>query len=404
MEQKNEKVHPLLVRELANTLDRIFHQNSHADKAIEFIFKQNRKWGSRDRRFFAEGVYEVIRYRRKYARMAGVTEPATYQDMFKLWAAYWIERGNTLPNMPEFKGLHIDIDVSLSRAEGESIPDWLDELGSSQFDVQWDARLHALNQPAQVIIRVNGLKTSKDVLLMRLKAEGIEVEPVGSEYPDALVLTKRANVFASEAFREGLFEVQDAGSQGIAPFLRVEPGMRVIDACAGAGGKSLHLASLMKNKGQILALDIHDWKLQELTKRARRNSVSIIETRVIESTKTIKRLEESADRLLLDVPCSGLGVLRRNPDKKWKLSPDEITRLTQLQSEILQSYSRMVKPGGLMVYATCSILPDENERRVQEFMAQDSRDQKWKILSERNWYPDVDHFDGFYACLFQKLS
>jgi 16S rRNA (cytosine967-C5)-methyltransferase len=125
---------------------------------------------------------------------------------------------------------------------------------------------------------------------------------------------------------------------------------------------------------------------------------------VIESTKTIKRLEESADRLLLDVPCSGLGVLRRNPDKKWKLSPDEITRLTQLQSEILQSYSRMVKPGGLMVYATCSILPDENERRVQEFMAQDSRDQKWKILSERNWYPDVDHFDGFYACLFQKLS
>ena len=171
--------------------------------------------------------------------------------------------------------------------------------------------------------------------------------------------------------------MQDLGSQKIGPFLKIEPGQRVIDACAGAGGKSLHLACLMKNKGKIIALDIYDRKLDELRTRAKRNGVDIIETRLIENTKVIKRLEKAADRVLLDVPCSGLGVLRRNPDKKWKVNGADIDRLTELQWQILTGYSDMTKPGGYLVYATCSLLPSENERQVQRFMSERGTD--WEL-------------------------
>ena len=147
------------------------------------------------------------------------------------------------------------------------------------------------------------------------------------EYPDALILTERANVFLTDAFKEGFFEVQDASSQLVAYFLDVQPGMRVVDTCAGAGGKTLHLASLMENKGQLIAMDLYESKLKQLKIRAKRNGAFNIEPRVIESTKTIKKLHEKADRVLIDAPCSGLGVLKRNPDSKWKLQPEFIENI-----------------------------------------------------------------------------
>lgn len=396
------KVHPLLVREIARALERIFHQGSHADRVIEAVFKANRKWGSRDRRFFAEGIYEIIRYHRRY--LAAL--PDARENFIQLWAVYWTEKGHELPTMPELAGFQKSIvekklNEDVPRAIRESVPDWLDQLGEQSFGSRWSNLLSALNRPAEVILRVNTLKATRDVLKIRLKEEGINVREIGDAYPDALILEQRANVFASKSFHEGLFEIQDASSQCIAPMLRCEPGMRVVDACAGAGGKSLHLASIMKNKGKILSLDIHEWKLKELQNRARRNSVAIIETRVIDSSKTIKRLDASADRLLLDVPCSGLGVLRRNPDKKWKTSLEEIQRILDLQSEILSQYSRIVKPGGLMVYATCSILPSENEQQIEKFCRQNPQ---WIRLEERHWMPDTEGFDGFYACLLQRQS
>jgi 16S rRNA (cytosine967-C5)-methyltransferase len=190
-----------------------------------------------------------------------------------------------------------------------------------------------------------------------------------------------------------MLEVQDAGSQCIAPFLKASPGMRVIDACAGAGGKSLHLAALMENKGSIISMDTEAWKLEELRKRARRNGVHIIQARPIESSKTIKRLHGTADRLLLDVPCSGLGTLRRNPDAKWKLSLDFLDKVRTTQAEILRSYSKMLRPGGQMVYATCSILPSENERQVERFL---SENPNFKLLEDRKILPSEHGFDGFY--------
>ena len=218
------------------------------------------------------------------------------------------------------------------------------------------------------------------------------------DYANALVLKKRQNVIQLEQFQRGMFEVQDAGSQLISPFLKVAEGMCVIDACAGAGGKSLHLAALMQNSGKLIAMDIEPRKLEELKKRAQRANVSIIETKIIDD-KVITNLTASADRLLLDVPCSGIGVLRRNPDAKWKLSLDFIDKIRDTQQQLLQSYSQMLRSGGLMVYATCSILPSENREQVDKFLL--SQDGKFELEEERIVMPS-EGFDGFYMARLKK--
>src|SRR5690606_8874751 len=228
-----------------------------------------------------------------------------------------------------------------------------DEMGEKELGNDlWTKEISALNEQADVILRVNTLKTTKEALQAVLFDLDIETDFIPN-YPDALKLKERANVFQTEAFKDGHFEVQDASSQLVAKFLNVEPGMRVVDACAGAGGKALHIAALMENKGQVIALDIYNNKLNELKRRAKRNGVFNVETRVIDSTKVIKKLYDTADRVLIDAPCSGLGVLRRNPDAKWKLQPEFIDQIKITQQEILQQYSRMVKSDGQMVYATC---------------------------------------------------
>jgi 16S rRNA (cytosine967-C5)-methyltransferase len=176
--------------------------------------------------------------------------------------------------------------------------------------------------------------------------------------------------------------------------------MRVIDACAGTGGKSLHLAAIMQNKGRLIALDNKAFKLEELRKRARRAGVSIIETKEIESSKTVKRLANTADRLLLDLPCSGLGVLKRNPDAKWKLQPHEIDNLIQQQREIMERFAPTVKQGGKMVYATCSILPAEGEEQIKWFMQQHGNE--WQLDGEKRYTPTQFNADGFYMALLTK--
>jgi 16S rRNA (cytosine967-C5)-methyltransferase len=274
-------------------------------------------------------------------------------------------------------------------------------LGKKELGAKWDQEVHALNEAAKVVLRVNTLKESREELQRQLlEQENIVTDaPVG--FPDALILEQRQNIFTRPQFRDGLFEVQDAGSQAIAPFLKVEPGMRVIDACAGGGGKTLHLSSLLQNKGRIIAMDTEDWKLEELKKRARRAGAGNIETRVIESSKTIKRLESSADRLLLDVPCSGLGVLKRNPDAKWKLNPEFIEEVKATQQKIINDYSAMLKPGGLMVYSTCSLLPSENEQQVEKFL--ETHQGQFELQEQKSILPS-EGFDGFYMARLKKIK
>ena len=177
--------------------------------------------------------------------------------------------------------------------------------------------------------------------------------------------------------------------------------MKVIDTCAGAGGKTLHLSALMENKGQIIAMDIYESKLRKLKVRARRNKAHNIDMRVIDSTKPIKKLHGKADRVLIDAPCSGLGVLRRNPDSKWKLQPEFVENIKKTQAEILDSYSRMVKVGGKLVYATCSILPSENQDQVKTFLDSHS---EFKFVEDRKVLPSKSGFDGFYMALLERIN
>jgi 16S rRNA (cytosine967-C5)-methyltransferase len=376
----------------------IFEENRYADKVIEKMLKQNPKWGSRDRKFIAETTYDIVRWYRWLKEVANATD----NDYWKLLGSWLIWKNIDLPRWSEFEGIDsASLSANLKKKYilpiQQSIPDWLNELGNEELPTLWEQEITSLNEEAKVVLRANTLKGTVNAIQNQLREEGIETS-TNPNFPSALVLDKRMNVFGSKSFKSGLFEVQDAGSQLIAPFLKVESGMRVIDACAGAGGKTLHLAAEMQNKGRIIAMDTEEWKLNELKKRARRAGVGNIETKLIESAKTIKRLAGTADRLLLDVPCSGLGVLKRNPDAKWKLTHDYIRKVIELQSNILNDYAVMLKPGGMMVYATCSILPSENEKQVAWFLKSKS---EFDLMEENHCWPSAG-YDGFYMALIKK--
>jgi 16S rRNA (cytosine967-C5)-methyltransferase len=393
------KLHNNTIRGVHTALEAIFEQGQYADKVIERTLKSNPKWGAKDRSFIAETTYEMVRW----WRLVNFLSPS--KDYWDLFGTYWLMQGNELPPWDEFARLQPEkikskYDSISDPGLLESIPEWLQTLGSQELGEKWEAEIHALNEEAEVVLRVNTLKTTRERLKNLLEVDGIRSYLVKG-YPDALVLEARQNVFRHPSFKEGLFEVQDASSQLVAAALQVEPGMRVIDACAGAGGKSLHLAALMGNKGKVISMDVEEWKLQQAKLRARRNGVSIFEPKVIEGSKTIKRLKESADRLLLDVPCSGLGVLRRNPDTKWKLSPESIQKVQETQQEILQSYPSMLKKGGQLVYATCSVLPSENEEQIKKFLASEAG-KDFELLEDRKVLAQESGFDGFYIARLLK--
>ena len=400
------KLHRNLVFATIDSLHLIFNENKQADKVLRNTLKRDKRWGARDRGFIAETTYDIVRWKRLYAEIAEVKMPYSRPNLFRLFTVWATLKGINIPDWPQFEATptrrikgRFD-EASKTRAIKESIPDWLDALGEKELGKLWDKELPSLNIQAPVIIRVNPLKsTIKEVqnALLDLNIETSTVKGV----PYALELKERANVFISEAFKKGWFEVQDASSQRVAAIVDPKPGMRIVDACAGAGGKSLHIASLMENKGQVVSMDIYQNKLNELKRRARRNGIHNIETRLIDSTKVIKKMIGKADKVLIDAPCSGLGVLRRNPDTKWKIQPEFIQNIQDTQRELLDSYSRMVKDGGQLVYATCSILPSENNKQVTGFLARETG-ADFSLVSEENIYSHKTGYDGFYIALLQK--
>lgn len=400
------RLHRNLVFAVIDTLHLVFNEEKYADKEISRTLKRNKRWGSRDRGFIAETTYDIVRWKRLYSEIADVKAPYTRANLFRLFTVWATLKSIQIPDWPQFeetptrriKGRFDEL--SQIRKYKESIPDWLDELGEKELGKVWDKEIHALNKQAPVVLRSNRLKTSPKELQITLDEEQIAAKLL-PDYPDALELYERKDVFKTEAFKKGFFEVQDASSQKIAYALDVKEGMRVVDTCAGAGGKSLHLAALMENKGQIIALDIYANKLKELKRRAKRAKAHNIETRHIDSTKVIKKLHDSADRVLIDAPCTGLGVLRRNPDAKWKLSPEFIKEITDKQSQILEQYSRIVKSGGKLVYATCSILPSENQDQIKKFLATEEG-KKFNLTKDNKILTHVSGYDGFYYAILTK--
>lgn len=390
------KLHPLLAKAVVENLNAIFSDNKYADKVIAMSLKKNSKWGSRDRKFVAETTYEIVRNYRLFHAGAETKNP------WPLLATFFVFNGVELPPWKEFSGLNVKrIKNNLEAAKNtfklvQSVPDWLDDLGRGELGLNWEKEMSALNQEASVVLRVNTLKVSINELRKQLASAGIETDDVHGA-PEALTLRKRQNVFVLPEFKKGLFEIQDVSSQLVTHFVKASEGHRVIDACAGGGGKSLHLAAIMKNKGKIISMDVRENKLDELRRRAVRAGVFNIEAKLI-TEDILHKLKESADRVLLDAPCSGLGVLRRNPDAKWKLSFEKINEIKIIQSKILSDYSSMVKPGGKLIYATCSILPSENSEQVKKFLLTNSN---FTIEEEKSIFPS-EGYDGFYMCRMHK--
>ncbi len=385
----------------------IFNEEEYADKVVARALKKDKRWGSHDRKFVAETIYEIVRWKRLYAEIAEVKEPFDRDKIWRIFAVWAVLRGYTLPDWKYFEDTPVRRikgkfdELSKIRKYRESIPDWMDDLGVKELgEEKWTKEIAAQNEQAKVILRVNRLKTTKEKLRAILMDLNIETE-FHNDYPDALILKERANVFLTDAFKDGLFEVQDASSQLVAYFLDVQPGMRVVDTCAGAGGKTLHLASLMENKGQLIAMDLYESKLKQLKIRAKRNGAFNIEPRVIESTKTIKKLHEKADRVLIDAPCSGLGVLKRNPDSKWKLQPEFVDNIRKVQAEVLENYSKIVKPGGKLVYATCSVLPSENQEQIKQFLSTEIG-KEFTFVEDKKVLASESGFDGFYMALLER--
>ena len=390
------KIHRILAEASASILREVFRRRRVLDHELAAAFEANRKWGRRDRSFVAETVFEVARWRRLLAAIAGC------EDIRALCAAQWVRMGLEVPAWWESGAATADeirsrdaAAANLPFAVRESIPDWLDEVGRAELGARWEAEIAALNRRAPVFLRVNRLRTTVDEALQWLAEEGVAATRVGG-LPDALVLPPGKEL-PKPLRHYGRVEIQDAGSQMISPMLGALPGERVIDACAGAGGKSLHLAALMAGQGIIHALDVDGRKLDELRRRARRARASIVRADPL-GDQTVSGFSGKADRLLLDAPCSGLGTLKRQPDLKWRLRPAELERIREVQADLLDRYPAMLKPGGTLVYATCSILPSENRQAIQKRIGEGG----FSLADELVISPAEFGFDGFYAARLVK--
>ncbi len=402
------KLHRVLVKAVVHGLREVLLHGKQADTTVELMLNSNKNWGARDRHFIADNVYTIIRFKRLYEYCTNI-EASSEAALWQITGAKLGLEGAELNRIPEFAD--IDLNTAVERAEKakeirkvrESIPDWLDALGEKELGTAWEQELHALNSKATFSIRVNTLKTNKRVVASLLENEGIEFSEV-EMVPDALIIHSKKNFHNFPAYKNGLFEVQDVSSQMVAPLLDAQSGMLVIDGCAGAGGKTLHLAALMQNQGEILAVDVNEKKLEQLPLRAKRAGAHIIEPFAAEllTTGTQTKLRNAVDRILLDVPCSGTGVLRRKPDAKWSLTLAFIKELVERQAEILDKYAPMLKSGGILVYSTCSILPAENEKQVQAFLKRQQG--KFELIEEKRVSPAQTGFDGFYMAKLKKMA
>jgi len=409
---------------------------------ISQAFREARDLHSAERRLVAETLYGMVRHARALdwlLREAGVPddvpgpngEPTPQRALLELLTFRVV-----FEDLPIAEAHRERDDVSWARMvalwEGlgergaafglrHGLPDWLAERFEAVFGDEAADVAAALNQRAPLTLRANRLKASREVVRERLRGEGLECEPTRWAQ-DGLVAERRINVFGLKSFREGLFEVQDEASQLVAELVAPPPRGLVVDACAGAGGKTLALAGLMGGRGRITSLDTAHRKLTELLKRARRAGLSNHRTVTITDDgplpTEVARLEGRAHRVLVDVPCSGLGALRRNPEARWRLTPDSAAALPEVQLAIARRMLPLVAPGGRLIYATCTILPEENEEVVARLLAEHpelERVSVAEILGKARTEgirsadglamatrPDRHGMDGFYAAVLRR--
>ena len=401
------KLHQNLALGIISCLEMILKEEKALKSSLKHLLKKNRNWGSRDRRFIGEAVLEIIRWKRKFSEM-GKLDPKLDRYYWNLLGVWILYKDIPLPDWENFseinkKSINFKLKLkSKSRAIKQSIPDWLDDLGIKSFGkTLWEKEIESLNGTAPLVLRVNIFRTTTEKLQNIFKKKYAIESKKTPEYPYALFLDKHRKLDHLELFRKGWFEIQDANSQRVSVFAAPKPGMTVIDACAGAGGKTLHIANIMQNKGSIIALDPNNKKLEQLKIRIKRNGIRMVTVHNSNNEDYIKKYKTNADLVLIDAPCSGLGVLRRNPAAKWQMNPTNIQKLIYIQQEILQKQSIYVKRGGILVYSTCSIFPDENENQIKNFLAT-GLGKSFYLEKEETFLTHQSKGDGFYMARLIK--
>lgn len=413
------------LQQLQRVLPEVLKFKHPADAVLSHWFRENRALGSRDRNEISETVFDILRHLRRYRHFAQSGEGSEFRrlallgllatngeeylkDVLSPFEQEWLERIGSL-----------DL-ATMPWEVRHSLPDWLADKLRDFSDA--DSLVAALNTKAPLDLRVNPLKTDRTAMLKMMSDRPYSPgNPEATPYsPWGIRLSKKLAVHHWPLFKDGSLEVQDEGSQILCALVSPRRGAMVIDFCAGAGGKTLLIGAMMRSSGRIYAFDVSDARLARAKPRLARSGLSNVTPVVIanENDPRVKRLAGKAERVLVDAPCSGLGTLRRNPDMKWRQSPEGVAEFVDLQQRILQSAARCVAPGGRLVYSTCSILPEENEAQIDVFLAKnpdftlinaiDALGDRIKGLEMADDYlrlrPDVHGTDGFFAAVLERRT
>jgi 16S rRNA (cytosine967-C5)-methyltransferase len=412
---------PAILGNTEEVLREILRFTAPADVTLSRYFKDHPRLGGRERGAIAEAVYAVLRNKSFFTDFAGSGRAATIRRLALLGMAEAVGAdalGGLTEEENEFLARMKEIDRNLLPPQMRaSMPQWLFDKLAAQYGEQETLELAAvLNTPAPLDLRVNSIKANRDDVVAQLATAPIVAEPMPYA-PLGLRLHKKPALQNLPLFKEGAIEVQDEGSQVLAQLVGARRGEMVVDFCAGAGGKTLALGAIMRNTGRLYAFDVSEKRLAKLKPRMARSGLSNVHPAVIahERDAKVKRLAGKIDRVLVDAPCSGLGTLRRNPDVKWRQTPEAIAEMQEKQLSILDGASRLVKSGGRLVYATCSLLNEENDVVVEQFLANHDDFQlvpvsevlaEQKIALEMDKYlkllPHKHNTDGFFAAVLER--
>lgn len=367
-------------------LDQFDPQKGPLDLFVSLYFRHNHQLGSKDRVYIVERVYSYFRWK---GLLESILDKAGVEGQ---------ARHNALIELLEQNPLDLSQDLSLQSHVRVSFPEPLYQMLLAAYGAQTDELCRSCNEPAPIVLRANGLKITREELLHSLKKRGLSVEEEPSA-PLAIRLLRRVNLCTLSEFTEGLFEVQDAGSQCVADLVQARPGDSVLDFCAGAGGKTLCFAPRMQNRGQIFLHDIRLEALFEAKRRLRRAGIQNAQTILHTDEHRLHPLLGRMDWVLVDVPCSGTGTLRRNPDLKWKCSQSMVDRLVEEQRMIFDQALSYLAPGGTIVYATCSLLREENDDQIKHFLSVHPLVLAGEPFRSR---PRLGMMDGFFAASLRR--
>lgn len=399
------KIHASILQTIIACLKSIFEEQKVADKEVGFILKQNKNFGARDRSMIAESVYDIVRWKLKYSHQLGVYHPA-YTKYAHLVLMSLLNRKYKIKNPEIFEVTEKEIQelenvITLPVSENhitQSYPEAFYNFCLEHIGEQWHAIAVALNNKPTIYIRVNTLKTTTADFIDLLKKEAIDYEPTQLE--NCIKILSKNNLKNSIYYKQGLFEFQDIGSQTIGLFLmnaiqnikQIHP-ITILDLCAGAGGKTLQISALLKNNGKIYATDYQASRVKNLALRAQQAGCKNIEIIDFNEAKKLKNI----DCILIDAPCSGTGTFKRQADLKYKINSEKVNEYSAIQRSLLQEYKNCLHKNGKIIYATCSILPQENEQTIQFFLEQNTT---FSIEKTQQLLPTTYDGDGFFmACL-----